>query len=101
MNPLTREVIYACTPEDGTAYVRIGDISEIDSITEMSNSYEAKIGELFLDSLDKGTTLSMTVKMDRAEIIRFAMAALDVSNNRIRYHGGKALRLRQIRKWDR
>ena len=97
MNPITRGVLYACTPEPDTIYVKLGDISDI----EISESTDTAIGEYSLKSIAHGTALSMTVKMNRAEIIRFAMATLDVSNNRIRYHGGKALRLRQIRKWDR
>lgn len=97
MNPLTRGVLYACTPEPDTVYVKLGDISDI----EISESTDTAIGEYWLKSIAHGTALSMTVKMNRAEIIRFAMATLDVSNNMIRYHGGKPVRFVQLRKLDK
>lgn len=98
MNLPRHKPIFAYTTDGGETFVEIGEAQEIQF--QPSDYNITEIGEVSMVQ-QSPVSLTVTTTMNHYAIIKFAMDVLSVTNNMIRYHGGKALRLRQIRKWDK
>ena len=97
MNLPTHEPIFAYSADGGETFVEI----EKPQTVELSEAeHVCEIGEMSV--LQRSPmTLTVTTDMDHVAIIRFCMDILEVTNNMIRYHGGKPVRFVQLRKLDK
>jgi len=97
MNLPTHKPILACSTDGGETFVEIGEPQTVD-LSDIE--YVSEIGEMSVFQ-SSPTTVSITVDTDLESIVRFCMAVLGVTNNMIRYHGGKPVRFVQLRKLDK
>lgn len=98
MNLPTHKPILACSTDGGETFIEIGEIQESDLSEFVLDTSE--IGEMSMLQ-ESPTTLSITVDMNLESIVRFWMKAIGVTNNMIRYHGGKPVRFVHLRRLDK
>lgn len=97
MNLSINNPIFAYSTDGGETFVEIGGLQTV----ELSEAeHVCEIGEMSI-SQRSPMTLTVTTNMDHVAIIRFCMDVLEVTNNMIRYHGGKPVRFVQLRKLDK